>query len=398
MGRHMAIAPASPADARAITAADRFPMLLAPAVIRGVQLRNRLFFSSMGIDRANEDGSLSTDLFDFYRGVAAGGCGFVMLGNATVSPDSIFQPRGLRMYDQRHADAVGRLVQTCAHAGVVVGVQLQHYGAQATTTHVAGQALLSPSGVASPSFEARDPHYRVREMSLADIASVRQQFVDAASMSVRAGARLVQLQASNGYLLSSFVSPHTNRRSDEYGGSPERRARLLAEIIEGIRATVGEQVVLSVRLGVDDGIGTRGSLPADFGCVVAMLERSGIDLIEVSIGTAETHYNSGRTEAMKSYIASAVAAIKACASVPVGFAGLTASLQEAEELIANGTCDFVGMARALFADNDLVKKTLEGREHEIHRCLWDGKCTTDKFNPRYDRVYCCVNPKYLRPT
>ncbi len=283
-------------------AAERFPKLLAPAVIRNVRLRNRLFFASMGIDLANDDGSLSAPLFDFYRGVAEGGCGFVMLGNATVSPDSVFQPRGLRMYGQAHAGAAGRLVKMCAEAGAVVGVQLQHYGAQATTTHIAGRALLSPSGIASPAFEARDPRYRVRAMSPEDIATVRRQFIDAASMAANAGARLIQLQASNGYLLSSFLSPHTNRRSDGYGGSPETRARLLLEIVEGIRARVGERVVLSVRLGVDDGIGPCGSVPADFKSVVPMLERSGVDLIEVSIGTAETHYDAGKTDAMKSYI------------------------------------------------------------------------------------------------
>lgn len=396
MARHIALA-AARSEGTFQPAAERFPKLLAPAVIRNVRLRNRLFFASMGIDLANDDGSLSAPLFDLYRGVAEGGCGFVMLGNATVSPDSVFQPRGLRMYGQAHAEAAGRLVKMCAEAGAVVGVQLQHYGAQATATHIAGRALLSPSGIASPAFEARDPHYRVRAMSPEDIATVKRQFIDAASMAANAGARLIQLQASNGYLLSSFLSPHTNRRSDGYGGSPETRARLLLEIVEGIRARVGERVVLSVRLGVDDGIGARGSVPADFKGVVPMLERSGVDLIEVSIGTAETHYNAGKTDAMRSYIAGAVSAIKAFATVPVGFAGLTGSLQEAEALIASGTCDFVGMARALFADNDLIKKTLEGREQEIQRCRWDGKCTSDKLDPRYARVYCCVNPKYLRP-
>lgn len=93
-----------------------------------------------------------------------------------------------------------------------------------------------------------------------------------------------------------------------------------------------------------------------------------------------------------------VSTIRGFASVPVGFAGLIDGLGDAERIISSGVADFVGMGRALFADNDLIRKTLAGQESTIFRCLWDGQCSKDKFNPKYSRVYCCVNPKYLRPT
>ena len=95
---------------------------------------------------------------------------------------------------------------------------------------------------------------------------------------------------------------------------------------------------------------------------------------------------------------SVVRVIREFSSVPIGFAGLVDSLKSAEEILSSGVADFVGMGRALFADNDLIHKTLAGRDAAIFRCRWDGQCSKDKFNPKYSRVYCCVNPKYIRPT
>lgn len=384
---------------RVLVGRDRFPSVLAPLRVGAVQLANRLFFAAMGIDLAGLDGCMSPALAEFYDGIADGGCGFLILSNATVSRDSILQPRGLRMFEPRHAEALAPFIARQHAKGAVVGVQLQHYGGQGVTKYTRGQPMLTPSGVPSPALMKLDPRYRVRAMNGDDIALVIEQFADAAALSVAAGARLIQLQASNGYLLSSFLSPHTNRRDDGYGGDPVRRGRLLAEVIAAIRARVGNGVSIGVRLGVDDFLGSAGSLPEHFEEVIPMLEEAGMDLIEVSMGTAETfHKLSGRTREMEADVLAGVAQIKRYSRVPVGFAGLVDGLDMAERLVAAGTADLVGMARALFADNDLIVKTVEQGSASVTRCLWDGKCFKDKYNPRYDRVYCCVNPKYLRPS
>jgi len=352
----------------------------------------------MGIDLADHDGSFSQELSDFYSGIAAGGCGFLILSNATVSRDSILSPRGLRLYEAGHAEALKPFLGTCRDRGIVVGVQLQHYGGQAITTFVRGKPLLTPSAVASNGYRKRDPKYRVREMTIEDIDLVKDQFVRAARLSIDCGAQLIQLQASNGYLLSSFLSPNTNRRVDGYGGSKENRGRFLCEIVRDIRKEIGQEAILSVRLGVDDCIGAGGTVVTDFDTVVPLLEDAGVDLLEVSICTAETFKKLTDGEAgMEAHLHECVRQIKEYARVPVGFAGFVDSLQKAERLIEDGTADLVGMARAIFADNDLVNKTLDGREAQINKCLWDGRCFKDKANPRYSRVYCCVNPKYKRP-
>jgi 2,4-dienoyl-CoA reductase-like NADH-dependent reductase (Old Yellow Enzyme family) len=215
---------------------------------------------------------------------------------------------------------------------------------------------------------------------------------------VLAGARFIQFQASNGYLLSSFLSPRTNRRTDAYGGDPERRALFLLELIREVRRAVGAEIVLGVRLQVDDCLGDEGLLVEQLARVVPLLEQAGVDIIEASMAVAETFDALfQRTAAMEQRLQTQVAKLKSYARVPVGFAGFIDSLESAERLLSSGVADLAGLARALFADNDLIAKTLAGRREDIHWCLWDGNCFRDKSNPAFDRVYCCVNPKYLRP-
>ena len=213
---------------------DQYPRILSPLKIRALDFKNRLFFPSFGIDMANPDGSFSDDLRGFYEGMAESGCGFLLLGNSSVSPQSILQLQGLRMHDAHHARAISPFIEYARQLGVIAGVQLQHYGAQATTQHITSGELLSPSGLGSSVFKKMDPRYAVREMSRDDIAQVKGQFAHAASLAHAAGARLIQLQASNGYLLSSFMSRHSNRRCDEYGGTLFNRARFLIETVQGV--------------------------------------------------------------------------------------------------------------------------------------------------------------------
>jgi 2,4-dienoyl-CoA reductase-like NADH-dependent reductase (Old Yellow Enzyme family) len=397
--RVTAIEAAAPtAVQRASRGKARFPMALTPLTLRGVTLPNRLFFAPMGVDLAAHDGSFSPALETFLQGMVDGGCAAVILSNATVSKDSILQPKGLKMLEDKHAAALGPFISKARAQGVVVGVQLQHYGGQGTTTYTRGQALLTPSGVEAKSLRKLDPRYRTREMSLLDIQQVQDQFAQAARRCRDAGAQLVQLQASNGYLLSSFLSKHTNLRTDAYGGSDIARARMLIETVHAVRQAIGPEILLSVRLGIDDMMGEEGQLPEHLAEAIPAIEAAGADLIEASVCVADTFSKlSARTPEMLTYLKQQLSKVKSYATVPLGYAGFIDSLSMAEEWLRDGSLDMVGMARALFADNDLILKTVESREDEIHHCLWDGKCFKDKYNPRFDRVYCCVNPKYMRP-
>ncbi|MBO1540734.1 NADH:flavin oxidoreductase [Pseudomonas sp. OA65] len=369
------------------------PLSLSPHL----KLKNRLFFAPMGIDLADENGCFTPAMLDFYKSILAGGCSMAFLSNATVSAQSRLQSAGLGLYAPEQASALKPLLAWSEQVGVPVGVQLQHYGGQGTTT-LTDAPVMTPSGVPCPRVSQLDPNYRVRIMDEADIAEVVEQFAHSAWLAWGAGARLVQLQASNGYLLGSFLSPATNQRTDRYGGSEENRARLLLEVIEAIQRRTGPHLLITVRLGIDDRLGEKGLQFSQLKETVQALCRAGVSALECSMCVGAT-FNQFLTysPAMDEYLQAGVRAIKSVSTVAVGYAGFIDGLDKAERLLAEGVCDWIGMSRALFADNDLINKTFEGRAHQINRCLWDGQCFKDKSNPRFDRVYCCVNPNYLRP-
>lgn len=369
------------------------PLQLSP----DLTLKNRLFFAPMGIDLADENGCFTPAMQEFYQSIMIGGCAMAFLSNATVSAQSRLQRGGLGLFEQRQGDALKPLLEWSERIGVPVGVQLQHYGGQGTTT-LSGMPVLTPSGVPCPRAARLDSAYRVHVMNIADIAEVVEQFAYSAWLAWSSGARLVQLQASNGYLLGSFLSPATNLRTDRYGGSEENRRRLLLEVIQAIKIRTDPRFMVTVRLGIDDRLGDQGLQYTQLGETVQALCQAGVTALECSmcVGSTFDHFLVF-SPGMDEYLQAGVRAIKSVSTIPVGFAGFIDGLDKAERLLADGVCDWVGMSRALFADNDLINKILEGRASQVNHCLWDGKCFKDKSNPRLDRVYCCVNPNYLRP-
>lgn len=371
---------------------------LEPMCLRGVTFRNRVMLASMGLDMAEEDGSMSERLMDFYRGIMAGGAGSIVLSNASVSPNSALLPRALKLFCDDQAASFAPVLREGEQKDVVVGVQLQHYGGQGMTLCTPTDTLLTPSGVAPAKLRPEDKNTTFKAMDDGDIATVIAEFGSAARRARRAGARFIQIQASNGYLLSSFLSKATNIRTDSYGGSPHKRARLVIEVVQAVRAAIGEDVVLGLRLQLNDLMGDNGLVPDDIYPVVPALEDAGTDLFEVSFCVADTFsVLSGGGAGTTGMIAPQVRAFRAQTSRPVGFAGYIGSLADGCRLIEDGVIDYIPMARALLADNDLVNKELAGRERDVYRCRWDGLCFKDKFNPNFDRVHCCVNLKYLRP-
>ena len=376
----------------------RYERAMASLTIRNTTFKNRVFLASMGIDMAEDDGRMSPRLSEFYRGIMAGGVGAIVLSNASVSPNTALLPKALKLFNDDHTRALAPLLAEGAAQDVVIGVQLQHYGGQGLTFCTPGNDLLTPSGLASQSLAKKDPNANLRKMDDADIQTVIGEFASAARRAVQAGAKFVQLQGSNGYLLSSFLSKATNRRTDDYGGTPLKRARFVIETVKAVRAAIGEDVVLGLRLGINDYLGPDGMVPEDIYPAIPALETAGVDVFEVSFCTAETFgMMAANTPETRAAIAAQVKAFRDKTQLPVGYAGFIGSLEDGCRLIEDEIIDYIPMARALLADNDLVVKEVSGREADVHRCRWEGLCFQDKYNPNFDRVHCCVNPKYLRP-
>lgn len=358
---------------------------------RHLNLKNRVYFAPMGIDLGRE-GCLTPQMLTFYKGIIDGGCAMVVLANSAVDASTRLHEGGLCLYEQRHAHHLAPLIDYGRENACPVVVQLQHYGSQGDLAR-SGGVLLAPSrAVGSRSRRG------TRVMTHEDARSVCAQFAHAARLAQQAGARMVQLQASNGYLLSSFLSPYSNRRTDRYGGSPLRRARLLLEVMDAIVEATQGGIDISVRLGIDDCLGDKGQQPALLEQVVPALERAGVAALMCSAAIKETfHYMLRADPRVHAMLVHGVKHIRELTSLPVGFAGFTGSLAQAEALLELGVTDLVGMSRALFADNDLVNKSLQGKPGSVHACRFEGNCFRDKSNPQLDRVYCCVNDRYKRP-
>ncbi len=361
-----------------------------------IRLKNRAYFAPMGIDVASDDGRATPELIDFYRNVIAGGAGMVVLGNATVDPASRLHQRGLCLYEDEHAEALRPLFELGRQHHCEVVVQLQHYGAQGSTQLTATE-LMSPSGIACQRMSKKDPDYKVVAMTQMDINRVKRHFVRAAGLVWQAGGRMVQLQASNGYLLSSFLSPYTNKRTDDYGGTGHKRMQMLCEVVHDIRQAYPE-LAISVRLGIDDGLSEQGQKPELIAPHLHRLEELGVAALTLSVSIGETfELLVDASDEARQRMASGVRLIRRYCSLPLGFAGLIDGLDSAEQARLELGVDLVGMTRALFADNDLINKSLAGQHQQIHRCRFDGNCFRDKSNPAAERVFCCVNPRYLRP-
>ncbi|WP_085579962.1 MULTISPECIES: NADH:flavin oxidoreductase [unclassified Pseudomonas] len=374
------------------------PMPATVALHFGAQAvaKNRLYFSSLGMDLCDGNGFPRPEFFKVYQSLMYGGSGFGFLGNASVDAEARYNGRGLRLTSPAHAEALRPLFEAARQRDFPLGVQLQHYGPQALPS--AQGEILTPSGIASPAILKAFPEARAVAMTHTQILRCIDQFAAAALHAQQAGAALIQIQASNGYLVSSFLSPRTNRREDEWGGSPLKRARLLLAIVDGIRRATGDRVPVTVRLGIDDGLGEDGQQAVLLGDVVVALEAAGVAAITCSTGVSETFpfffKNKDKALAMSR---EGCRYLKGFVRIPMGFTGSVSGVAQANEIIGCGDADFIGFGRAMLADNRFVAKELAGRDAEVTRCRGDAFCFRDKKDPMAERVYCCVNPDYRRP-
>lgn len=372
----------------------KYPHLFAPLKIAGVTIPNRIFFPPWIFNWANKDGTVSDKLHDFYLSLAKNGCGIIYTGGATVSPDSIRVEYCMGMYDKIHVASNRKLCKEIEARGAIPAIQLMNFGRQSVTTYT-GKPLLAPSNIPCPVTSRRDPNYRIKEMTLEDIRRIKNDFVQGAILAVEAGYKIIQIHAAHGYLLCSFLSPYTNKRTDAYGGSIANRCRLIIEIIEAIRRVLEGQVVLDIRVSVDEFV-PGGLVPDNYGEIVPMLEQAGVHMINASGTNSESaaRFFSSKLEPEGRY-AYLSEALKQYTSLVVGHAAFIASLEKAEALVKERKMDLAGFGRMQFADPAFVRKSVYDKK--INRCIWCGRCLSDAGNPELLSVYCTVNKKYKRP-
>ena len=359
-------------------AALRYPHVVTPLRLGHVTLRNRIARPPHGTGLA--EGVVSDDLITFHQRRAAGGVGLVLLGDGIVHPSA---SGVLHLWDPAVVPGMRALAEAVHGAGAAVVQQLNHQGAAAIDVSRPWSASAIPLALTG-----RPPV----PMDVAMIADVTDGFVAAARNCHEAGLDGVEVHAGHGFLVGQFLSPLTNDRTDAYGGSAMACSRFLVEILTAIRERVPGPFLLGVRFSVSENLA--GGLEADDTIEVAVrLERDGlVDFVDLSTGHLTSYPTIiGGMHEPHGYQLAESAKVSAELSVPTIATGRVHTLAEAEEALASGFADMIGMARPTIADPDLVAKSLAGRELDVIPCIACNECISTRG--RLDRrLVCTTNP------
>ena len=328
------------------------PHLFDPLTLRGITLRNRIAVSPM-CEYSSTDGFPSDWHLVHLGSRAVGGAGLVLTEAAAVAAEGRISPQDLGIYHDEHIEPLRRITRFIEEQGAVAGIQLAHAGRKASTARPweGKDAVTVESGgwrpVFGPSALAFDDGYVLPEaLSVDGISQVVQDFALAAKRAADAGFRVAELHAAHGYLLHEFLSPQSNQRTDQYGGSFENRTRIVRETVEAVRAVWPEQFPLFVRLSATDW--TEGGWDiAQSVELTRMLKPLGVDLIDTSTGG---NVPRAKIPVGPGYQVQFAEQIKRDTGVLTGAVGLITDPQQADGIIREGKADLVLLARELLRD------------------------------------------------
>jgi len=372
-----------------------YPALCSPLHLRGgVTLRSRMCSAPMGFPDLTEDGCLTEGAIAFYENRAKGGAAVVTVSEACV--------------DYVNGKSHGRLINLC-NPGVLAGLTncaraIRRHGA-AASIELNHAGMLSDFDVAAEE-RAKDSlvHYgasdcvlpsgtEVRAMTKAQIAAAVEAFARGAALCRRAGFDMLMIHAGHGWLLHQFLSPATNRRTDEYGGPLENRARLTMEVLDAVRAAVGPDMPIELRFSAMETV--PGGITVETAAAFAALVQDRVDILHVSAGT-DTDFGVTHPPMFSAPGCNVryAAEIKKHVRIPVATVGALGDPAQMEEILQRGQADIVCMARALLADPELPKKVEQNRADEIVPCIRCFTCHAERMLTQ-TRI-CALNPEIGR--
>jgi len=337
-------------------------ILFQPVTIGNLKLKNRFVRSATHDWLGTADGSISDKEVALYRNLAENNIGMIITGHAYVQhPLGRASVNQNAIYDDKFISGYRRLANTVHASGAALVMQISHAGRQVAPDFQAGLTPVSPSAVVDA-----NTGILPRELTDNEITDLIYAFAAAMARSKSAGCDGVQLHVAHGYLLSQFISPHTNRRTDIWGGSVENRSRILREIITHGRRMVGKEYPILVKLNSTDGISGENYLsPEDVLFLATTLKTCGVTAIEISGGIKEAPVITSKPGIIRpedeAYFAKAAQAIKQAANIPVILVGGMRSLEVMEEIVAGGTADLVALCRPLVMEPDLITRLKNGQ-------------------------------------
>ncbi|GAB6190482.1 FAD-dependent oxidoreductase [Desulfocastanea catecholica] len=352
--------------------------------IGAVELKNRIFMPAMHLNMC-KNFLVTEQLIEFYRERAKGGAGLISVGYATIDELS-GNPGNIGAHLDAHVPGLTALAAAIHDGGAKATVQLNHAGRYNASFFLGGKKPVAPSPV-----PCRMTRETPEELSLQQIAATIRRFGEAADRVRQAGFDLVEILAGTGYLISEFLSPLTNKRTDDYGGSLENRMRFGLEVIGEIKSRLGHSFPILVRLNGNDfmagGIG-----PGELLEFAVALERASVDALCVNVGWHEAQVPQIVTKVPRGVFAYLARDMKKRVFIPVIASHRINDPKIARLLISQNFCDMVAIGRALIADPWFPEKARTGREDEIVHCVACGQGCFDnifKMKP----VECLCNPR-----
>ncbi len=384
-----------------------YETLLSPGRIGSLEIRNRIVVTAMGANFSEDDGQWGDRVLAYHEEQARGGVGLIISGACGVMyPVGQVQRWQLAISDDIFIEGIARAAEAVHRHGAKLAVQLHQGGLNAVDDTVAGRPQWCPS---VPKWEHGDfleghlpheleimmksgvPSFKVLEKE--DIDELVRAFAAGAGRAKAAGVDAVEVHGGHGYVPSSFLSPKTNQRTDEYGGSVENRSRLLLEIVRAVRAEVGPDYPIIVKIDSRE-VGKVGGIEIEHAKVTArLLEEAGADAITVSayheMSQGKLHSESNIPHIPNTNLPAAEA-IKREVSVPIIASGRVEP-EHADGEIRAGRFDFLAMGRKLLADPHLPRKLAEGRRAEVRPCVYCYTCVSAIYTRESTR--CAVNPE-----
>jgi 2,4-dienoyl-CoA reductase-like NADH-dependent reductase (Old Yellow Enzyme family) len=314
-------------------------------VIKGLELKNRIVMAPMATNMATPEGRITDRHIKHYTSRAKGGVGLIILEHTYVAVEGQLARNQTGLYDDSLIPDLKRLVDAIHEAGAKVIIQLTHAGAR-TTSETTGSQPLGPSTVRLP-----DGTETPKALTAPEIKSVVTAFIESSRMAIEAGCDGVELHGAHGFLLNQFISPYTNQRNDEYGGSLVNRVRFAAEIIEGVNDIL-QGKPLFYRLGADDMI-EGGMTPEEGRKVAPLLEQAGVSVLDISggLGVGDSF---GFTE--QGFFVPLAEGIKSVVTVPVIGVGNITEPEFADKIVREKRVDLVAIGRKLLADPNFPRE------------------------------------------
>jgi 2,4-dienoyl-CoA reductase-like NADH-dependent reductase (Old Yellow Enzyme family)/thioredoxin reductase len=357
--------------------------LFTPIQLNTLKLKNRFVLPAMETHMADSHGYVTDQMISYYQERARGGVGLIIIENTAVHPEGKVNQGMLCIHDDSYIPGFRQLVSGIHREGAKVCLQLSHAGRQTLREFINAQPV-APSPIPCPSLKEIP-----RELTVAEINHIVTAFAEAARRGVKAGVDAIELHMAHGYLLCQFLSPYSNIRTDQYGGSTENRTRIAREIIHGIKRKIDDHIPIICRVSADEYV--EGGLDLEESKKIAkILVDAGAGALNVSACNYESaHLNMPSYYLQEGCFVHLAQGIKGVVSVPVMAVGRIRKPEMAEMILQEGKADLICMGRALIADPYLPLKTSQKKLEEIRPCISCNRCIE---SISYGKMICVVNP------